>query len=296
MSDKPPSVRDLLKLSPTQFASIVADLDTKSTGYAGKQRRGEERLRSVSIERALLATNPHHVDNRELHRVRPIDLSAGGACVLHGAFIYPKEPVALLIADVDGSPARLDATVRRCRLLTGRTHEIGLQFSEPIDTSRFLSDATSVEEVRKSASTPQSGEWTDLLKMTSDEMDKIMRTLQAGTKDVDPDVRHESRQRFDEGAVLAVLNATSDSDRQIIRVRPLDISPSGSAFLHGAFLHPGTPCDLIVQNLRAESVQISGRVVNCRFVSGRVHVVGVEFAQSVNLSDFVADEAGEEAA
>jgi hypothetical protein len=70
---------------------------------------------------------------------------------------------------------------------------------------------------------------------------------------------------------------------------PRDISTSGIGFFHAAYIHPGTVCTLLMRTLHGDPVSISGCIMRCRHVSGRIHEVGVLFEHEVDAEVFVAD-------
>jgi hypothetical protein len=72
-------------------------------------------------------------------------------------------------------------------------------------------------------------------------------------------------------------------------VTPRDISTSGIGFFHAAYIHPGTVCTLLMRTLHGEPVSISGCIMRCRHVSGRIHEVGVLFEHEVDVEVFVSD-------
>jgi CheY-like chemotaxis protein len=79
-------------------------------------------------------------------------------------------------------------------------------------------------------------------------------------------------------------------------VAPRNISSRGLAFIHGQFVHPQSPCQVILPNRRHEWVKVEGLVVGCRHVAGLIHEVSVCFAEVIDLAQFVALTPEEEAA
>ena len=75
------------------------------------------------------------------------------------------------------------------------------------------------------------------------------------------------------------------------RVCARNISKGGMGFLHGGFLHPGNPCDVVLTTLDGERQVISGKIAQCRFVTGRLHEVGVKFVHPINPALFCKEAA-----
>ena len=62
--------------------------------------------------------------------------------------------------------------------------------------------------------------------------------------------------------------------------RPRNISRNGMAFLHGGYVHNGV--DVVIQmKLAGDTVHLNGQVVRCRYISGTIHEVGVEFDRRI---------------
>jgi hypothetical protein len=75
----------------------------------------------------------------------------------------------------------------------------------------------------------------------------------------------------------------------LFSVTPRDLSATGLGFFHAAYIHPGTPCILMMRSLCGEPVSIKGRIIRCRHVSGRIHEVGALFDQEITVEQFVED-------
>lgn len=66
------------------------------------------------------------------------DLSNHGVGLLHGAFVYPDTHVYLRFVTSTNEAFDVYGYVRRCTFVAGRTHEIGVEFEEPIDVSDLI--------------------------------------------------------------------------------------------------------------------------------------------------------------
>jgi len=104
-----------------------------------------------------------------------------------------------------------------------------------------------------------------------------------------------SRLAYDEkGVLIAALRPADDQDITAYKVRPLNISSTGIAFLHGAFVYPGTSCSVIARMTDGTPCQLTGHVVRCRMIHGRVHEIGVRFNEAIDLSELIEGAANEE--
>jgi hypothetical protein len=75
---------------------------------------------------------------RKAYLVFARDLSSQGVSVLHGVFVAPNTRCLLTIRTLDKEPMQLPGLIRRCRLVGGRVHELGVKFDQPIDPRSFL--------------------------------------------------------------------------------------------------------------------------------------------------------------
>lgn len=97
-----------------------------------------------------------------------------------------------------------------------------------------------------------------------------------------------SRLAYDEqGILIAALRPAADQDITAYKVRPLNISATGIAFLHGAFVYPGTECSVIARGKDGVPRQCTGHVVRCRMIQGRVHEIGMRFDEPIDISELV---------
>lgn len=71
------------------------------------------------------------------------------------------------------------------------------------------------------------------------------------------------------------------------RVRPRNLSRGGIAFLHEAYVYPETPCTVVLISRMYQPIEVSGKVVGCRHVSGRLHEVAVAFDKQIEPDDFL---------
>jgi len=69
---------------------------------------------------------------------------------------------------------------------------------------------------------------------------------------------------------------------------PRTISVGGLGFLHGGFVHVGTPCSVTLRDLSGEARSIAGKVVRCSHITRNLHDIGVRFDHDINPADFIA--------
>ena len=122
-----------------------------------------------------------------------------------------------------------------------------------------------------------------------DHQDRLLEIAETGIEQ-----REEERKTYEGTAVFIweVEQAGVGKARFLDRCR--NISPHGAAFLHGAYVHPQTPCDLILLPDRKRGVRIRARVVRCEHYNARIHDVGVQFAEALDLSTLFGPEESSE--
>lgn len=115
------------------------ELELKGRGHRENQR--------FSIDPPKELTMDLQSDSlaRNLYQVFARDLSSQGMSLLHGVFVAPNTRCLLTLRTLDKEPMQIPGLVRRCRLVGGRVHELGVKFEQPIDPRSFL-DLCEVEE------------------------------------------------------------------------------------------------------------------------------------------------------
>jgi len=135
-----------------------------------------------------------------------------------------------------------------------------------------------------------SGEAADLPQKrydTRDSQDLYLDQLdrQSGPTPADDRRRHERhRHRITEG--LEVTFDAFDGQPVTCHVRPRNLSQGGIAFLHEAYVYPETRCTVALVSVTNQTVEVSGRVVGCRHVTGKLHEIAMTFDHPIEAEDF----------
>ncbi|MGQ9650355.1 MAG: PilZ domain-containing protein [Phycisphaerae bacterium] len=90
--------------------------------------------------------------------------------------------------------------------------------------------------------------------------------------------------RVDEG--LEVILDAFDEQPVTCRVRPRNLSQGGIAFLHEAYLYPETRCTVVLISATDQPIEVSGRVVGCRHICGKLHEIAMAFDRPIDAEDF----------
>ncbi|HEX8875257.1 MAG TPA: PilZ domain-containing protein [Phycisphaerales bacterium] len=99
-----------------------------------------------------------------------------------------------------------------------------------------------------------------------------------------PDRRKRSEARHDASRLpdITIEVRGPSGDVQTHTVPPVDLSPGGMAFLHCSFLYPGSAISATLRTRDGEQMSVTGKVMRCEHVSGRVHEVGVKLDHPID--------------
>jgi len=124
------------------------------------------------------------------------------------------------------------------------------------------------------------------LRLSPVELNKLWQELDAATPGKHPQ-REFIRWPFQRASVKIELRQMAGSVANLT-LACRNLSSTGIAMLHNAYVYPGTGCTLHLQHLNGVSVPVAGKVVRCRHVRGLAHELGVQFTAPLNIRDYVA--------
>ena len=120
------------------------------------------------------------------------------------------------------------------------------------------------------------------LRLPASQQQEVLTMLKARE-----DRRHgKGRVRFNPEVELLLEVSHPGGSNVAVRIYPRDLSERGMGFLLGNFLYPESTCSVMLRLLSGKAVSISGKVIRCELVRGRVHEVGMRFDQEVDVSQF----------
>jgi CheY-like chemotaxis protein len=125
-----------LRLSQRELDSILKEMNRTQRPQAGPSRRRNRRW-TYEGPRAVL-TFLDALGNKQHFSAVIRDLSATGAAVMHGGFVYPNAPCIVSLRGIDGQPHSISCTTASCRLVRGNLHTVGVRFEQPIDPEQFI--------------------------------------------------------------------------------------------------------------------------------------------------------------
>jgi hypothetical protein len=131
------NVQDILRLKPQEAAEILEAIDAKTKDSVARERRKWPRVPYRAAPRVAVIIESERVGKRT-YALIPRNISRVGMSLLHGKFVYDGTPCVAGLKALDGQLVPVRGKVTWCRLITGRIHEIGVQFEEPIDLDDFV--------------------------------------------------------------------------------------------------------------------------------------------------------------
>lgn len=135
---------DTLHLSDEQWRTLAERLDHDdpyTTGQRRHQRIAYRKLAQIAV--AILQPGGKWAK----YIVRSRDLSPGGIGFIHGSYIYLGSECRVILKDCNEQVTCLDGVVKRCELLEGTAHDVGVQFNEEIDVEQFIADRPNSESL-----------------------------------------------------------------------------------------------------------------------------------------------------
>ena len=133
-----------LKLKPGEQEIITTFFDSRS--QRGERRRAVRRYRYLNPA-GLVIRVAHPGGSVVPYRVTPRDMSELGMGFLHGNFLYPGSGCKMELRGKDGLIHSITARIARCEHVTGRVHDVGIEFEKPIDVSAFIDVAADPDHV-----------------------------------------------------------------------------------------------------------------------------------------------------
>jgi hypothetical protein len=119
--------------------------------------------------------------------------------------------------------------------------------------------------------------YIDLLHLTEEQAIEIVHTLQTGGTCRIDERRKHSRLPFQEEALLLCEVKNKHRKSPPFLVKCIDISAGGIGFLHGAYMHTGTPCVITLIGRNKSGFRIEAKVARCQHHTGHIHIIGVKF-------------------
>ncbi len=283
--------RDLLRIDSETYDAVIAQIASEAARHRTSSKRKKERHTHMVDTPLVALFNYEDESTRQAYQVRTVDLSEQGLGFLHGRLEHRGTTVLVLMHDLEGGLHKLTGKVAHTRLISGRIHLLGVHLDKSLDISRFICKVTTARITDMGADEQA---WTDLVKLSANEANRLIRAVEH--RDETSKKRNKravKRSEYREGALMIVIHPDEPLRRGCFRVIPMNLSACGIGFLHGAFLYPGTVCDIMLTNLEGKSELVRGQIARCELTKGRIHQVGVRFTAPIEVSRFLAKDSEE---
>lgn len=141
-------------------------------------------------------------------------------------------------------------------------------------------------EPRRKGDAMDGQERIDSLRLRAEQKREILNSLDRCAAAGSPEAQKRDQTRFAyrvDDVSIKIFVTELDVRHFVVCAR--NISRGGLAFLHGSFLYEGTRCEACLIRLSGNALLVTGKVVRCRHVTGRVHEVGMAFSEKIELED-----------
>lgn len=127
----------------------------------------------------------------------------------------------------------------------------------------------------------------ELVKISADSMRKLHEVLDLrwNVKTGSSKRKHERMPFQQMNVPLTVCNPLGESESHMIHCR--DICEAGIGAICVAFIYPGSNCSIVLDRLDGQREMLAGRVASCIHVHKRLHRVGVQFTEPIDVADFL---------
>lgn len=122
-------------------------------------------------------------------------------------------------------------------------------------------------------------------------LSEIIKNLDDSVPDGARDRRRAPRYPYNVKSCVIHLHSPGGGPPTSYLVSTRDISRTGIAFLHGAFVYPGAKCVVQLITLHGTWQNVTGVIARCDYVAKGVHDVGVTFFESIDASEFCPEAA-----
>jgi DNA-binding response OmpR family regulator len=145
----PPQVNDLIRLSQRELDTMLLRAEREAPPPPERSKRRSRRLRMIGV-RAILTI--FEQDGSPTHfAVATRNISTHGLGLVHGRFVHPGARCVVSIRARHGEARALEGQIVKCRMMSGRLHDVGVQLDTSIDPTDFVEpspdSAFNVEDV-----------------------------------------------------------------------------------------------------------------------------------------------------
>lgn len=131
-------VFDTLPISMHEYRALLSRLDACAAGHRGAEQRKHARVSYCRWDTKVLLRFPD--SSQAAYVVKPHNLSTRGLSFLHGFYVHVGTDCETALRDTRGKVVVVPGEAVRCRHVSGKTHEIGVEFRQAIDLREFVAE------------------------------------------------------------------------------------------------------------------------------------------------------------
>ncbi len=137
---------DTLRLSDEQWYALVDDLEAKASRMTQRtiapvgaqgEGRAAPRVPYTNMPTVLMSVE-HPEETWSRFRIRPRNLSATGMGFFHGSYMHTGARVITVLPGKQSGLVKVQGIVKRCQLIKGKVHEVGVAFHQPVGVTDLL--------------------------------------------------------------------------------------------------------------------------------------------------------------
>ncbi|MCB9837805.1 MAG: response regulator [Phycisphaeraceae bacterium] len=131
-----------------------------------------------------------------------------------------------------------------------------------------------------------SGDYLNTNRLTDRQRHDLLRSIEQTTRGV-PDSRRQHTRHECHLKDVRIEVTTPDGKAARYLVCTRNISNGGIAFLHGAFLYPGSRCSITLPTVLNIDETLVGSIVNCRHLVKHIHEFSVQFDELIDTRRYL---------
>jgi len=133
----------------------------------------------------------------------------------------------------------------------------------------------------------------DTLRMSQKDIQRLVEDLERGSSQEGAGTHRQSRRWKMRPQRVIVTLVGQTGQRLNLLVIPRNLSQGGMGFICGNYLHIDSQCFITFRTLGGKGTVVPATVRRCRHVEGRLHEIGVEFAERIDPRNFMIDTDGQ---
>ncbi len=131
------NIINTLRLSDREATELLTEVERMARSAPPEGITRSARRWKLQAQRAILSLRSQTGERQHLLAV-PRNISTGGISLLYGGFLHQGTACEVMLRSVGGATEPVRGTVRRCRHVSGRFHELGIEFERNVNPREYL--------------------------------------------------------------------------------------------------------------------------------------------------------------